>query len=120
MSAASPYVAYARALETLGWSPVEFRVAQTFSERLSGMIRLSPLAPDGLPYVLAFPDCPSIHTCAMSYPLDIAFVDRSGRVLELHEGVPPWRFKSCPEAWAALERASVLEHERCRCGAYAG
>ena len=120
MSAASPYVAYARALDALGWSPVEFRVAESFGERLSGMIRLPPLAPNGLPYVLAFPDCPSVHTCAMAYPLDIAFIDRAGHVLQLHEGVAPWHFKSCPEAWATLERASAIEEVPRRCGAYAG
>lgn len=109
MSTVSSYVAYARALESLGWSPVEFRIADTFSDRLSGMIGLPPLAPNGLPHVLAFPDCPSVHTCAMSYPLDIAFIDRDGRVLALHENVAPWHFKSCPGAWATLERASVIE-----------
>lgn len=120
MSSVSPYVAYARALDALGWSPVEFCVAESFAERLSGMIRLPPLAPNGLPYVLAFPDCSSVHTCAMAYPLDIAFIDRAGRVLQRHERVVSWHFESCPDAWAALERASVLEREACRCGAYAG
>ena len=109
MRTVSPYVAYARALDALRWSPVEFRVAESFTDRLSGMIRLPPIAPNGLPYVLAFPDCTSVHTCAMPYPLDIAFIDRAGRVLALHENVQPWRFKSRPDAWATLERASVIE-----------
>lgn len=111
MNTVSPYVAYARALEALRWSPVEFVVAESFAERLSGMIRLPPVASNGLPYVLAFPDCPSVHTCAMSYPLDIAFIDRSGHVLALHESVQPWHFKSCSDAWATLERASVIDEE---------
>lgn len=120
MSHVSPYIAYARALDALGWSPAEFHVAESFPDRLSGMIRLPPFTSDGLPYVLAFPDCQSVHTCAMTYPLDIAFIDCAGCVLELHENVAPWHFKSCSQAWAALERASVIEEIPRRCGVYAG
>lgn len=108
MSAPSAYIAYARALNTLDWSPAEFLVADTFAARLIGMLRMPPYASNGAPHVMAFPNCSSVHTCFMPYPLDIAFIDRGGRVLALHEDVGPWRLCSHDGAWAVLERASAL------------
>ena len=65
-------------------------------------------AASGLPLVMAFPRCSSVHTCFMAYPIDIAFIDRSGNVLACYENVRPWRMCSCPGAWAALERPSII------------
>lgn len=107
MSCGLQYFAWARALDTLGWAPLEFILADTFALRLRGMVGRRPLAASGLPNVMAFPDCTSVHTCFMTYPLDIAFIDREGRILELHQNVLPWSFRSCPGAWAVLERASI-------------
>lgn len=106
MSGVSPYIAYARALDALGWSPVEFREARTFGARLMGLMLTPPATPEGLPVVMAFPGCHSVHTCFMSYPLDIAFIDRSGYVVAFYCAVSPWQIRSQPSAWAVLERAS--------------
>ena len=86
MTAVSSYIAYARALNRLGWTPAEFVVA----------------------LVMAFPRCSSVHTCFMAYPIDIAFIDARGYVLVCYENVRPWRMCSCPGAWAVLERPSIL------------
>ena len=107
MSAVSSYIAYARALNRLGWTPAEFVVAESFGARLRGMLGRVPIAPGGLPLVMAFPRCSSVHTCFMAYPIDIAFIDARGSVLALYEGVRPWRMCSCPGAWAVLERPSI-------------
>ena len=108
VTAVSSYIAYARALNRLGWTPAEFVVAESFTVRLSGMLGRRPIAASGLPLVMAFPRCSSVHTCFMAYPIDIAFIDRSGNVLERYENVCPWRMCSHPCAWAALERPSML------------
>lgn len=108
MTAASSYIAYARALNRLGWTPAEFVVAESFAVRLRGMLGRRPIAAGGLPLVMAFPRCSSVHTCFMAYPIDIAFIDCSGNVLERYENVCPWRMRSCPGAWAALERPSII------------
>ena len=108
MTAASSYIAYARALNRLGWTPAEFVVAESFAVRLRGMLGRSPIAANGLPLVMAFPRCSSVHTCFMVHPIDIAFIDRSGNVLVCYENVRPWRMCSCPGAWAVLERPSIL------------
>ncbi len=47
--------------------------------------------------------CPSVHTVGMSYPLDLAFLDASLRVVKLVATLPPWRFAACAQARATLE-----------------
>ena len=44
MSAVSSYIAYARALSRLGWTPAEFMVAESFAARLRGMLGRQPVA----------------------------------------------------------------------------
>lgn len=49
--------------------------------------------------------CSAIHTVAMRYSIDVAFVHRDGRVLRVEHGVPPgkgWLGKA--GAYAVLER----------------
>ena len=98
VTAVSSYIAYARALNRLGWTPAEFAVAEG----------RCPVATNGLLLVMAFPRCSSVHTCFMAYPIDIAFIDRDGNILARYENVRPWRMCSCPGAWAALERPSII------------
>ena len=108
VTAVSSYIAYARALNRLGWTPAEFVVAESFAVRLRGMLGRQPIAASGLPLVMAFPRCSSVHTYFMAYPIDIAFIDRNGNVLACYENVRPWHMCSHPYAWAALERPSIL------------
>ena len=108
MTAVSSYIAYARALNRLVWTPAEFVVAESFAARLRGMLGRSPITAGGLPLVMAFPQCSSVHTCFMAYPIDVAFIDRNGNVLACYENVRPWRMCSHPCAWAVLERPSIL------------
>ena len=108
MTAVSSYIAYARALNRLGWTPAEFVVAESFVVRLRGMLGRRPVAANGLPLVMAFPRCSSVHTCFMVYPIDIAFIDARGNILARYENVCPWCMCSCPGAWAVLERPSIL------------
>ena len=108
MTAVSSYIAYARALNRLGWTPAEFVVAESFVVRLRGMLGRRPVAANGLPLVMAFPRCSSVHTCFMAYPIDIAFIDARGNILARYENVCPWCMCSCPGAWAVLERPSIL------------
>ncbi len=108
VTAVSSYIAYARALDKLGWTPAEFVVAESFAVRLRGMLGLASIAANGLPLVMAFPRCSSFHTCFMAYPIDIAFIDRNGSILACYENVRPWRMCSCPGAWAVLECPSIL------------
>lgn len=98
-----PFVA---ALDRLGWGGVDLEVEDAFLPRLLGFTVRSKCMRDGRALVLAFPRCHAVHTCFMRFPLDIAFIDRRGEVLELHKDVRPWRFLSCPDASSVMERAS--------------
>ena len=94
------------ALDRLGWREIELEVMDAFVPRLLGFTVRSKCMRDGKALVLAFPCCRAVHTCFMRFPLDIAFIDGRGEVLELHKDVRPWRFLSCPDASSVMERAS--------------
>jgi uncharacterized protein len=40
---------------------------------------------------LALTPCNSIHMFFMRIPLDVAFLDRDGKVLRVYHGIRPWR-----------------------------
>lgn len=51
--------------------------------------------------------CKDIHTVGMRRPIDVAFVDGSGRVIESWRRVKPWRRVRNRNAVAVIERFSV-------------
>lgn len=96
-----------RALRDLGWEG-QVEEAKTFVRRLAGFIALPATVDAGRIRILVFPCCRSVHTWFMRIPLDIAFVDASGRVLSRHDGVMPWRLLSYTGAAFVIERPSAL------------
>lgn len=75
--------------------------ASTFWRRLRGFIgRPEPKQGDG---ILLTP-CNAIHTCWMTFSLDVLFLDERGKVLEVVRSIPPWRFsRRVSDARYALE-----------------
>ena len=45
----------------------------------------------------------AVHTFFMKFPIDIAFVTRSGRVLKTYGALPPWRIAAAFGAHAVIE-----------------
>lgn len=41
-----------------------------------------------------FNKCPSVHTCFMSFPIDVVFVDKAMKVTKVVENLKPWRMTS--------------------------
>lgn len=78
----------ARALCELGWDG-DVEEAVTYWQRARGLIACSTLDEATRPRILVFPRCRSVHTWFMSAPIDIAFVDAAGRVIQCHSCVPP-------------------------------
>jgi uncharacterized protein len=77
------------------------------------------LGRDHLPVGHAMIIAPSnaIHTFRMRFAIDVAFVDRSGRVLKVRRAVPPWRMAAALRGFAVIELpAGTLE----RCPTQAG
>lgn len=75
-------------------------VARTRRARLLGLALLSRgAAGPGL----LIPRCSCVHTFGMRFALDLAFLDREGRVLARRRGVPPRRLVLHRGAAAVLE-----------------
>jgi uncharacterized membrane protein (UPF0127 family) len=86
-------------------SAVASRLIPAFdsSARRLGLLGRSGLAEgDGL--VLA--PCSSIHTAFMRFPIDVLFLDRSGRVVGASPDVPPWRVRLHWRSFAVVELAA--------------
>lgn len=52
---------------------------------------------------LLIPRCSSVHTFGMRFDLDLYWLDRAGRLVEVHRSVPPRRLANCRGAAAVLE-----------------
>src|SRR5918992_4389072 len=75
-------------------------VAVTHRARLLGLALLPrELAGTGL----LIPRCRSVHTFAMRFPIDVAFLDRCGSVVRVRRAVPAGRVLFCRAASAVLE-----------------
>jgi uncharacterized membrane protein (UPF0127 family) len=83
-------VATPRRLETAQGEVVaeHLEVADGFLRRGLGLMFRSEL-PAG--HGLAISPCNSIHMFFMRFPLDVAFLDREGRVVRTYHGIRPWR-----------------------------
>lgn len=76
-------------------------VAQTFLGRAKGLLGHSSLRP-GQGLVLV--PCQSIHTFLMRFPIDVAFLDRGGRVVHIIPHLVPGRLvPPVPQAHAVVE-----------------
>ena len=53
---------------------------------------------------MVFAHCNSIQTCFMLFPIDVVFVNRTGRILRILENIRPWRFTwPIKDAYYSLE-----------------
>jgi uncharacterized protein len=82
---------------------LDFTVARSFVARLGGLLAMPRLREN---QALVLAPCTSVHTCFMRYAIDVAFIDKHGRVMKLVENLPPWRAASCWPAHAAIELAA--------------
>jgi uncharacterized membrane protein (UPF0127 family) len=85
---------------------LEVPIATRFRARLLGLAGLDrELAGAGL----LIPRCSSVHTFGMRFALDLAFLDREDRALEICRAVPARRLVWCRGAVAVLEIPSPGE-----------
>ena len=76
-------------------------VTESALERMRGLL---PKAGLGAGEGLYIAPCTSVHTFFMRFPIDAAFLDRSGRVLRVYRNLRPWRL-----SFVHLRAAGVLE-----------
>ena len=71
--------------------------------RNKGLLGRRSLEP-GSAMILA--PCSSIHTFFMQFAIDVAFVDRDGRVVRARRALGPWRIQAALRASAVIELAT--------------
>src|ERR1700728_4126070 len=81
----------------------QLTVAETHWSRLRGLVGASE-SDFGNGRGLWIRPCHGVHTLAMSFPIDVIYLDRDGTVVHLEPTLQPWRFAPTP-----LQAASVLE-----------
>ena len=79
------------------------RLADGFFSRLRGLLFTPALQPgEGL---LIRP-CAAVHTAFMTYPIDVVFLDRAGRIRRIVPRLAPWRYAASVGAYQTLELAA--------------
>ncbi len=63
-------------------------VADSFWSRGKGLIGRRRALED---YGLVIRPCNAIHTCFLSYPIDVLYLDQQSRVLRIFPSLRPWR-----------------------------
>ena len=82
--------------------------------RRTGLLRRDTF-PEGSAMLIAPTN--AVHTFFMRFPIDIAFVTRTGRVVKTYEVVRPWRIAASFGAYAVVE---LPEGTLSRCDTLAG
>lgn len=85
-------------------SDMKLVLAATAPARLRGLLRTEPHD-----RTLLIVPCCDVHTFGMRHRVDVAFVDRRGRVIGAHRGVGPGRRLRARRAVGVLERFSTDE-----------
>jgi len=80
-------------------------VARTFAARTLGMLRSQRWQRFE---VLCLPRCAAVHSCFVPMPIDVLFVDRTGRVLQIAHALRPWRIALLQQADAVWEMSAGL------------
>lgn len=79
-------------------------LANRFLTRFLGLMGKTSLPPD---YCLILTPCSSIHMAFMKIPLDIAYLDREGRVIAVQWDLKPWRLGAVHKGAYAVMEAPV-------------
>lgn len=84
--------------------PVATRLIAAFdsTSRRQGLLGRSGL---GEEQGMVLAPCSSVHTAFMTFPIDLIFLSRDGRVLRVAANVPPWRIRLHWRAFAVVELA---------------
>lgn len=86
---------------------IRAKVLSRFWPRLKGLLGTRIGDPKLTPVLLE--RCRSIHTFGMHYRLDVAFIDRKGRVVNVQRNVAPGRRLRSRAAVSVLERPATKQ-----------
>ncbi len=89
------------------------KLADNFFKRLVGLISEKEISGD---YGIMIPNCISVHTCFMKFAIDVVFIERSMRVIDISM-LKPWRFsKIYPQAYGVLEFKAGFTYDKISIG----
>lgn len=61
--------------------------------------------------------CEAVHTFGMQFSIDLVYMDRDHRIIQIRSNVPPWRLSVCLSAHSVLELAAgVVRDSQTRTG----
>lgn len=83
--------------------PLVLHRAGSVWQRLCGLLGRPPLGPG---QGLWLTPCRAVHTAGMRYAIDLAFIDRRGRVVRIVRSLRPWRWAACWRARSVVELAA--------------
>jgi uncharacterized membrane protein (UPF0127 family) len=72
-------------------------------ERMKGLLWTDTLSENT---ALIIKPCSSVHTLAMNYPIDLAYLDKYWVIIKTIENLKPWRFSATPRASMVIELAA--------------
>lgn len=78
-------------------------VASTRRARRQGLLGRQHLDADA---AMLLTPCMAVHTAFMGFPIDVVFVDRAGRAVQLVHELRPWRVAASVRARAVIELAA--------------
>lgn len=76
---------------------------ETVLERMRGLLWSSPLPVNS---GLWISPCNSVHTCFMSYSIDVIFLSKDGVIRKIRQNLKPWSMAACWGTAAVLELRS--------------
>ena len=82
----------------------KLKLATTFWQRFVGLQFARPLSSEE---GLWLAPCSSLHTCFMRFSIDVASLDKEGRVLEFRRNLKPWRAAVCPRGTHSIVEAAA-------------
>lgn len=88
-----------------GRHSLHVRVADNFFQRLRGLM-FSQTLPSQQGLLLM--RCASVHTAFMRYPIDVLYLDGTGRVLKCVPNLRPWRTSASGLNWLAARRLGAV------------
>ncbi len=89
-------------------------LANTFGKRLKGLLG-TDLLPFG--HGLLITPCSSVHTFGMSYPIDVLFIDKNGKILKIVENMSSGKMSMALSSRYVLELpAGTAQQTACSIG----
>jgi uncharacterized protein len=79
---------------------IDVLAANTFMQRAGGLLFRRKLTNT---QCLRIKPCNSVHTCGMTYALDILYLDKVGIILKIIKNMKPYRISYCTPSSAVLE-----------------